>query len=252
MGNCGSSAASDVDPAAKAGTRTAPPEKATKSSTGAKAKKIDPKVTAAIAVQKNFRAKAGRTKGATYMRERAERSCGCYRVNVKSDSFGICFCGWAKAEHGDDALRKGATNISGPKRVGSSEVRQRAHRNGEVESDRVAAFAPRRACPAPATAADLVRSRFICFPPPPSLLLQLRARMQKKDKVRCAKYVMNMEGENFGECVCGAPRDAHEDAALDKEKAKNDRKDSAEVRPARIATPHRPQRAAGQGGPGAV
>lgn len=59
--------------------------------------------------------------------------------------------------------------------------------------------------------------------------------MQKKDKVRCAKYVMNMEGVNFGECICGAARDAHEDAALDKERAKNDRRDSAEAHTARTA-----------------
>lgn len=70
---------------------------------------------------------------------------------------------------------------------------------------------------------------------PSCFLWQLRARMQKKDKVRCAKYVMNMEGVNFGECICGAARDAHEDAALDKERAKNDRRDSAEARTARTA-----------------
>lgn len=152
MGNCGSTAAADVDgraPVAKASTRTAQPEKATESSAGAKAKKIDPKVNAAVAVQKHARAKSGRIKGAACMQERAERACTCYRVNVKSDTFGVCFCGWPKAEHADDALRKGAANVSGPKRVGSSEVRQEANREGETESRHAAAIslhaAPARA-----------------------------------------------------------------------------------------------------------
>jgi hypothetical protein len=67
--------------------------------------------------------------------------------------------------------------------------------------------------------------------------------MQKKDKVSCTKYVMNMQAANFGECICGAARDAHEDAALDKEKAKNDRRDSGE---ARWPHPAPPQHAAGK------
>lgn len=54
--------------------------------------------------------------------------------------------------------------------------------------------------------------------------------MQKKDKVSCTKYTMNLEAANFGECICGAARDLHMESALDTEKAKNARQDSAEVR----------------------
>jgi len=121
-------------------------------------KVADPRQIAARALQARVRGKAGRKAGAAYMVKTAERSCGCYRVNMKSESFGVCFCGWPKArpptgkktppsddallgrnprapfyakcvphallqvDHPEDAQRLGAVEQSRVKRLGSKEV----------------------------------------------------------------------------------------------------------------------------------
>ena len=149
MGNCGSSAASDAVHEAShvKPTRTGPTDKGPKSPKQPKKKKVDPQALAAVTLQKHARARTGRARGAAYMAEKAEIACTCYRVNVKSETFGVCFCGWPKAEHSDEALHKGATNVAGPKRVGSNEVSGQAESKRGGGGGRCAAIPPLRARP---------------------------------------------------------------------------------------------------------
>jgi len=60
---------------------------------------------------------------------------------------------------------------------------------------------------------------------------ELRGKMAVKDKCPCARYIVNMESPNFGECMCGQPKANHTAEALSAgEVTKAARVDSMEVR----------------------
>ena len=42
----------------------------------------------------------------------------------------------------------------------------------------------------------------------------LRGKLQAKHTCSCERYVVNMQSDNFGECMCGQPKAAHSAAAL--------------------------------------
>ena len=60
----------------------------------------------------------------------------------------------------------------------------------------------------------------------------VREGFLQKEYCACEKYVVNMESANFGECVCGEPRDHHSEALGNATKGgpKHGQRNSADVR----------------------
>ena len=147
--------------------------------------------------------------------------CTRYRPNVHA-SFGECVCGRPRADHSEQALRA-AGQYASPKTVVRDEkkLRERMTRRETVECT---AYRPNLkgsfgecVCGAPRAAhsdAALQAGGAFASPKPKVDESELREQMTRRETVDCTAYRVNLQARNVGECMCGAPRAAHSDAAL--------------------------------------
>eukprot|EP00965_Chrysotila_dentata_P148277 4894959-Pleurochrysis_carterae.AAC.3 len=113
---------------------------------------------AATRIQSLTRGKQGRS----IVPPLKQNPCNRYRVNVEAERFGDCLCGWTKAEHNTHAFDLDPHSAKA-KRLNSNE---------------------------------------------------LRNKMAKKEYATCDEYLINMNAENFGDCLCGKPKSEHKASAL--------------------------------------
>jgi len=172
----------------------------------------------------------------------AKHTCSCerYVVNMQSDNFGECMCGQPKAAHSAAALSAG--EVSKLARVASGDVRAKFVQKQKVEctsfeADMTAEGFGMCTCGAPradhseaalAAAAKLQTKGRVASG-------ELRDKFVQKDFCACEEYEVLM-GDNsvaFGTCVCGEPRSAHSEVALqagELKAGKAKKRKSAEVR----------------------
>lgn len=185
---------------------------------------------AATAVAAAYRGHAGRAKAANI-----KAPCNTYRLNLKSESFGDCQCGWSKASHSPAALLAGGAGKPSAKRQASAkelpasffekaaaectryEVNMKSANFGEC----VCGWPRAQHSAAALAAASLKEEKTTCMDAE-----ELRKQFVQKELAACTKYVVNMQAANFGECVCGRPKAEHTAAALGGDQAEATRRRS--------------------------
>ena len=169
--------------------------------------------------------------------EHMRRPCTTYRVNMKAESFGDCFCGWSRAAHSDEALSGRAAN--GDAAAGGRAQPKKKLRD---EADLAKTFAKKELstcqryevnmnaanvgeCVCGSAKADHSAAALAaCDDRGKSNKVvdeeRLRASFVQREKTTCAKFVVNLHASRFGECECGRERSEHSKAALAASKVK--------------------------------
>ena len=168
--------------------------------------------------------KLGRLTRGFLERRRAEhrqRPCSSYRVDMKATGFANCHCGWSKSAHSAEALD--AKKTVAQKKIRNEaelakgfmqkelatctryEVNMTSENFGECLCGRAKAEHSAKAMAAcdDKGRASLSRDSEA-----------LRASFVQREKTSCIKFVVDMNAETFGQCVCGAKRAEHTAAAL--------------------------------------
>ena len=175
------------------------------------------------------------------MMQKEKVACKKYVVNMESANFGECVCGAKRDDHTAEALAAGTKG--GPK-------------HGERDSAEVrAGFVQKEFVECKKYVVNMESANFgecVCGAKrddhsPAALAAatkggpkhgqrnsaDVRGGFLQKEYCACEKYVVNMESANFGECVCGEPRDHHSPEALGnatKGGPKHGQRNSADVR----------------------
>ena len=156
------------------------------------------------------------------------RACSSYRVNMKAETFGHCFCGWVRSAHTAAALAPKCERIEA-KKVKSPELRAKFFQRElasctRYEVDLVAATVGQCKCgraraehstAALAKSDDKGKSNEVVDAE------KLRATFLQREKTTCVMFVVNMTTGRFGECMCGKLRADHTAHALAAGEAKS-------------------------------
>ena len=156
------------------------------------------------------------------------RACSSYRVNMKAETFGHCFCGWVRSAHTAAALAPRCERIEA-KKVKSPELRAKFFQRElasctRYEVDLVAATVGQCKCGrarAEHSAAALAKSDDKGKSNEVVDAEKLRATFVQREKTTCEMFVVNMTTGRFGECMCGKLRADHTAAALAAGEAKS-------------------------------
>ena len=198
------------------------------------------KAQAAAAVKVQARARGAKGRAAA-VAERAKYPCKQYRVNVAAENFGDCLCGFPKAEHKASAFEKNTAEPARAKRVNSADAREKMMQKEKVACKKYVVnmeSANFGECICGAKRDDHTAEALAAGTKGGPKhgerdSAEVRAGFVQKEFVECKKYVVNMESANFGECVCGEPRDHHSPEALGnatKGGPKHGQRNSADVR----------------------
>lgn len=191
--------------------------------------------TAATLLQAAVRGKAGRDRF-----ELMKHPCNNYRVNMAAATFATCFCGWAKAAHSEEALacgrrstKKDLASFVSPTALRERFIQRelatckvyRVNMNSINFGECLCGVAKVGHTPAALAAGDSAKPNAAVDE------VELRKKFVQRAKVTCTRYRVNVTAENTGECVCGAARNEHTDAALAAgEKGGNAAVDEVELR----------------------